>query len=117
MSSKSTDKPTGPCAACQKEGASRRCIPCRDVGVDIFFCNRDCQSKRWKNHKAVCGQAATTDDLIPPDASSEKKRAKSFRKFLCEFFLHFVFICILDNSLIKVKLFDYFLKFFNSSFL
>jgi hypothetical protein len=79
---KSTEKPTGPCAACQKEGALLRCVACRDVGVDIFFCNRDCQVQLWKTHKAVCGKASTSDDSVPKDASSEKNRAKSFGKFL-----------------------------------
>ena len=78
MSSKSTDKPTGPCAACQKEGASRRCIPCRDVGIDVFFCNRDCQSKLWKKHKWVCGVDSSVDEII--EGFSTKKESKSQKK-------------------------------------
>ena len=66
-----TKNPTGPCAACQKEGALLRCVPCRDVGIDIFFCNRDCQGKLWKTHKAVCGKVSTSDDSVPKDASSK----------------------------------------------
>ncbi|GFH52343.1 hypothetical protein CTEN210_08819 [Chaetoceros tenuissimus] len=62
-SKKATEKPTGSCAACQKEGALLRCVPCRDVGIDIFFCNRDCQVKHWKAHKALCGKSAIVVDL------------------------------------------------------
>ena len=36
-----TKNPIGPCAACQKEGALFRCAPCRDVGINIFFCNQN----------------------------------------------------------------------------
>ena len=59
----STENPTGPCAACQKEGALLRCVPCRDVGVEVFFCNRECQVKHWKTHKAFCGKSAIVVDL------------------------------------------------------
>ncbi|GFH52355.1 hypothetical protein CTEN210_08831 [Chaetoceros tenuissimus] len=78
MSSKTTEKPTGPCAACQKDGASRRCIPCRDVGIDIFFCNRDCQSKLWKQHKWVCGVNSSVDEII--EGFSTKNESKSTKK-------------------------------------
>ncbi|GFH48325.1 hypothetical protein CTEN210_04801 [Chaetoceros tenuissimus] len=65
-----TKKPIGPCAACNKEGAVLRCVPCRDAGVDVFFCDRECQVKLWKTHKLVCKKTSNGD---LPTASKETK--------------------------------------------
>ncbi|GFH53815.1 hypothetical protein CTEN210_10291 [Chaetoceros tenuissimus] len=81
-SSTSTKNPTGPCAACEKEEATKRCRSCLDVGIDIFFCNRDCQLKHWKTHKAVCGNASTSNDFVPKITNIEEKVAKAWRKAL-----------------------------------
>ncbi|GFH52353.1 hypothetical protein CTEN210_08829 [Chaetoceros tenuissimus] len=81
LPSESAEKPTGPCVACQKEGAVLRCVACRDVGIDIFFCNRECQVKLWKAHKTICGKVSASDS-VPKDASSKEKRGKSLRKTL-----------------------------------
>ncbi|GFH52352.1 hypothetical protein CTEN210_08827 [Chaetoceros tenuissimus] len=73
-SSQSTKKPTGSCAACQKEGAAKRCRSCLDVGIDIFFCNRECQVMHWKTHKAFCGKSAIIvfDNKYSKNAEKEK---------------------------------------------
>lgn len=76
-----TENPIGPCAACQKEGATKRCRGCLDVGVDFFFCNRDCQVKHWKTHKILCGNVAAP---IFKNANSKKQVDKALRKFLKE---------------------------------
>ncbi|GFH52357.1 hypothetical protein CTEN210_08833 [Chaetoceros tenuissimus] len=80
-SSESIVKPTGLCAACQKEGATKRCRGCLDVGMDVFFCNRECQVKLWKTHKILCGNKAAP---IFKNANSKKKVDKALRKFLKE---------------------------------
>ncbi|GFH52346.1 hypothetical protein CTEN210_08822 [Chaetoceros tenuissimus] len=80
----STENPTGSCVACLKEGATKRCRGCLDIGVDVFFCNRDCQLNHWKTHKAVCGKVSASDDSTPKTASSKEKRAKSLRKAVRE---------------------------------
>ncbi|GFH52341.1 hypothetical protein CTEN210_08817 [Chaetoceros tenuissimus] len=80
MATEGKDKPSGPCAACKKDGASRRCIPCRDVGIEIFFCNRDCQVKLWKTHKAVCGKAATTDASKNIPSRKEVKETRKLNR-------------------------------------
>ncbi|GFH61295.1 hypothetical protein CTEN210_17771 [Chaetoceros tenuissimus] len=70
-----TKKPNnGPCAACNKEGAVFRCAPCRDAGVDVFFCNRECQVKLWKTHKNVCKKTSNPD--LEKEQSSTKKEVK-----------------------------------------
>ncbi|GFH48028.1 hypothetical protein CTEN210_04504 [Chaetoceros tenuissimus] len=79
MSSTATaKKPTAPCAACNKEGAVFRCAPCRDAGVDVFFCNRECQVKLWKMHKSVCKKTSTVD--LKKEQSSANKEAKQETK-------------------------------------
>ncbi|GFH52347.1 hypothetical protein CTEN210_08823 [Chaetoceros tenuissimus] len=78
MPSKATKKPTGPCSACQKQGALLRCVPCRDAGVDIFFCNRECQAKLWKQHKAFCGKVLTTSPNL--ENIQNRKDAKVVQK-------------------------------------
>ena len=75
MPTTTTKKPTGPCAACNKEGAVLRCAPCRDAGVDVFFCNRECQVKQWKVHKAVCGQVSTTKSKKEQSSASKETKA------------------------------------------
>ncbi|GFH61297.1 hypothetical protein CTEN210_17773 [Chaetoceros tenuissimus] len=75
-----TKKPDhGSCAACNKEGAVFRCAPCRDAGVDVFFCNRECQVKLWKIHKAFCGQVSTTDS----ETKQEMMKRLQHRDELC----------------------------------
>lgn len=59
--SSAAKKPSGKCAACHKEGASKRCVPCKNAGIDVFFCNRDCQMKAWKKHKGICGSKNTSN--------------------------------------------------------
>ena len=36
---------------------------CLDVGIETFYCSRDCQVKHWKTHKTVCRTNSTTDNL------------------------------------------------------
>ncbi|GFH61298.1 hypothetical protein CTEN210_17774 [Chaetoceros tenuissimus] len=64
----------GSCAACNKEGAVLRCAPCRDAGVDVFFCSRECQVKQWKIHKVVCKKTSTTKPK--KEESNVNKEAK-----------------------------------------
>ena len=72
-----TKKPIGSCAACNKEGAVLRCAPCRVAGVDVFFCNRTCQSKGWKTHGSVCKRADFTSSTSTVDKLLfTKKEAK-----------------------------------------
>ena len=80
MASKATEKPTGPCAACQKKGAAKRCRGCLDIGVDVFFCHRDCQVKHWKTHKAACGKSAIVVDLYTDRVLELKKRSNKLRE-------------------------------------
>ncbi|GFH44887.1 hypothetical protein CTEN210_01362 [Chaetoceros tenuissimus] len=44
------------------------------TGVDVFFCNRDCQVKLWKTHRTVCGKVTTTD--LKKEVSSANSEAK-----------------------------------------
>ncbi|GFH61355.1 hypothetical protein CTEN210_17831 [Chaetoceros tenuissimus] len=76
--STTSKKPIGPCAACNKEGAVLRCAPCREAGVDVFFCNRTCQIKLWKTHKAVCKR--TCNAKSKKEQSSANKEAKAVCK-------------------------------------
>ncbi|GFH61299.1 hypothetical protein CTEN210_17775 [Chaetoceros tenuissimus] len=81
------EKPNdGSCAACNKEGAVFQCAPCRDAGVDVFFCNRECQVRQWKTHKVVCKK--TSDDNLEKKKSStskeDKAEGKRLRLRLCE---------------------------------
>ena len=71
-----TKKPIGSCAACNKEGAVLQCAPCRDAGVDVFFCNRECQVKQWKTHKVVCKKKTSTTHP-KKEQSSAKKEAEA----------------------------------------
>ena len=71
MSSKDDKKPTGPCTACKKEEAKKRCTGCLKCGIETFYCNRECQVKNWKRHKPVCG---TTDNLSIKEANKATKR-------------------------------------------
>ena len=71
MSSKDDKKPTGPCAACKKEEATKRCTDCLKCGIETFYCNRECQATNWKTHKAICG---TTDNLSMKEAKKVTKR-------------------------------------------
>ncbi|GFH57264.1 hypothetical protein CTEN210_13740 [Chaetoceros tenuissimus] len=80
-STTNSDKPTAPCAACNKEGAVLRCVPCRDAGVDVFFCNRDCQVKLWKTHKAVC-KKTSNGDLRKEQSSANKENKQEGKKGL-----------------------------------
>ncbi|GFH61356.1 hypothetical protein CTEN210_17832 [Chaetoceros tenuissimus] len=69
-----TKKPNdGPCAACNKEGAVLQCVPCRDAGVNVFFCNRECQVKLWKTHKVVCKKKTCNGDSKKEQSGASKK--------------------------------------------
>ncbi|GFH61354.1 hypothetical protein CTEN210_17830 [Chaetoceros tenuissimus] len=77
-----TKKPNdGPCAACNKEGAVLRCAPCRVAGVDVFFCNRECQVKLWKIHKAVCKKTSTSDSKKEQSGASKKDKQETKKGF------------------------------------
>ena len=77
-----TKKPNdGSCAACNKEGAALRCAPCRDAGVDVFFCNRECQVKQWKIHKAVCKKTCNSN-LKKEQSSANKENKEEMMKRL-----------------------------------
>ena len=79
-----TKKPNdGPCTACNKEGAVLRCVPCRDAGVDVLFCNRECQVKQWKIHKTVCKKTSTTDSK-KEQSSADKETKEEMMKRLQE---------------------------------
>ncbi|GFH61291.1 hypothetical protein CTEN210_17767 [Chaetoceros tenuissimus] len=77
MSSTTTTKKSndGSCAACNKEEAVFRCAPCCDAGIDVFFCNRECQVKLWKTHKSVCKKTSNADSK--KEQSSANKEAKA----------------------------------------
>ncbi|GFH61292.1 hypothetical protein CTEN210_17768 [Chaetoceros tenuissimus] len=77
-STTTSTKPNGICASCKKEGALRRCVPCKNVGIDVFFCNQECQIKLWKTHRAVCGKVSTTDPK--KEKSQTKKKGKGSKK-------------------------------------
>ncbi|GFH61293.1 hypothetical protein CTEN210_17769 [Chaetoceros tenuissimus] len=83
-STTTTKKPAGPCAACNKEGAVFRCAPCRVAGVDVFFCNRTCQSKGWKTHGSVCKRADFTSSTSTVDRFFTKQDAKILMKDIRE---------------------------------
>eukprot|EP01084_Bolivina_argentea_P128448 227060_1 len=38
------------CDNCGKSGVSSRCSACQTV----YYCNKQCQSDHWKNHKTQC---------------------------------------------------------------
>ena len=42
-----------PCASCGARGAKHKCSGCKLVS----YCNRSCQKKHWKAHKAACREA------------------------------------------------------------
>jgi hypothetical protein len=46
-------------------GAKSKCGKC----LNVFYCNRDCQTKDWKSHKEVCGKSE--EDLIMESRKSE----------------------------------------------
>ena len=72
MSSEPTVNPTSLCAACQKEGATKRCRSCLDIGIETFYCCRECQVKHWKTHKTVCRSDSTTDKLTADNIRTKR---------------------------------------------
>jgi len=83
------------CSFCKKTGAKMKCIPCRDVGLLITYCTKDCQAKHWKSHKKICAysnkkdNAESKDNTKKPDLKSngntnnpksEEKGRKAFKK-------------------------------------
>ncbi|GFH52340.1 hypothetical protein CTEN210_08816 [Chaetoceros tenuissimus] len=81
MSSEPTVNPTNICAACQKEGATKRCRGCLDVDIETFYCSRECQVKHWKTHKTVCRNNSTTGNSTA-DNSSDKRYLQNKMKEL-----------------------------------
>ncbi|GFH59464.1 hypothetical protein CTEN210_15940 [Chaetoceros tenuissimus] len=49
--------------------------------LDVFFCNRDCQVKHWKTHKAFCGKSAIIVDLSSSSNVREREFRQGMRKF------------------------------------
>ncbi|GFH52078.1 hypothetical protein CTEN210_08554 [Chaetoceros tenuissimus] len=78
-STTTTKKPDeGSCAACNKEGAVLQCAPCRDAGVDVFFCKGECQVKQWKMHKSACKK--TCNGNSKKEDKQEGKKELQHRK-------------------------------------
>lgn len=48
----------GPCMACGKADAKRVCGKCRQAGITVHYCNRECQRANWRLHKKHCGTTA-----------------------------------------------------------
>ena len=61
------------CAGCNKSGATSRCSQCKKV----YYCNRDCQVKHWKNgHKKQC-QKLTINRETSKNFKNSKKPKKT----------------------------------------
>ena len=42
------------CVGCKREGyGMKRCLFCKNLGCQQYFCNKKCQLSNWKTHKAV----------------------------------------------------------------
>jgi hypothetical protein len=66
------------CANCGKE-ATNRCSKCKSE----WYCGRDCQIRRWKQHKEVCAKLAeifTSPEDEKKDISSFIKPVKEIKK-------------------------------------
>jgi len=42
------------CLFCKKSGAKKNCGPCANADITISYCDRDCQTKDWRDHRNVC---------------------------------------------------------------
>ena len=59
------------CAACGKE-ATKRCSKCKSE----WYCSKECQIKRWKNHKEMCKK------LTEINESEESNKTKNSQKLI-----------------------------------
>mmetsp|Transcript_33609 Transcript_33609/g.77536 ORF Transcript_33609/g.77536 Transcript_33609/m.77536 type:complete len:365 (-) Transcript_33609:1587-2681(-) len=62
------------CLSCDMPDAKMRCIPCRDVGRDVLYCDRGCQKQNWATHRKICGVYSSS---LLPSPSSSPRRFKS----------------------------------------
>ena len=62
------------CASCGKE-ATKRFIKCKSE----WYCSKECQIKRWKNHKEICKKITEINDSEKANKSniSKQKQQKS----------------------------------------
>lgn len=42
------------CMKCAAE-AKKRCVECKNHGVETYYCSRECQVSDLKKHKEICG--------------------------------------------------------------
>ena len=60
---------TSKCSYCGKTSESlKKCTRC----LTVQYCNRDCQQKHWKLHKASCKEGADKQMTRPPTSTSPK---------------------------------------------
>ncbi len=52
-----------PCGMCDKLCAVKKCWRCRHVG----YCSKECQRKKWAQHKLACTEARPRDARSKPD--------------------------------------------------
>ncbi|KAK4334111.1 Zinc finger, MYND-type protein [Rhodotorula toruloides] len=69
---------TAPCEVCGAE-ATTKCSSCAQVGIDLFFCSRDCQKLVWSSHKLVCGTGGRAGPIKVPEISAEEIEALKSR--------------------------------------
>ncbi|KAL7338355.1 putative dentin sialophosphoprotein [Rhodotorula toruloides] len=63
--------PTAPCEVCGAT-TTTNCSSCAQVGIDLFFCSRDCQKLVWCSHKFVCGTGGRAGPIKIPELSAEE---------------------------------------------
>ena len=52
------EKPIGPCRFCGAL-AEVKCANCKSV----YYCDRNCQKRNWKEHKTACKQIKTVNEI------------------------------------------------------
>ncbi|EGU11940.1 hypothetical protein RTG_02002 [Rhodotorula toruloides ATCC 204091] len=63
--------PTAPCEVCGAE-TTTRCASCAQVGIDLFFCSRDCQKLVWRGHKLLCGSGGSAGPVKLPSVTDDE---------------------------------------------
>ncbi|TEB28780.1 hypothetical protein FA13DRAFT_1735305 [Coprinellus micaceus] len=63
------------CASCQKSDASKLCSKCRLVS----YCDANCQSAHWKDHKPECIPEVVKGIVIPCDGDKRTQGPAIFR--------------------------------------
>ncbi|RDB15627.1 hypothetical protein Hypma_004013 [Hypsizygus marmoreus] len=60
------------CSACLKPeeksemGKMSACRPCKAIGREVRYCNKECQRNAWKTHKAECGKLLDLEQAFKP---------------------------------------------------